>query len=151
MCEDVDEKNEMPDKYLKKESDGPKPKKVTLRDYQKTLFQKSQDRNSIVYLPTGLGKTRIAIASMYYYLSFTQKKKIVFLANTVQLVKQQAGAIKDTLYGIIQEKALCREINKKHAGNEVYLDWSWDRICREVVCIHGEKNDELGQTKKKKI
>lgn len=90
-----------------KTSEGPKIK-VSLRDYQKTLFQKSQDRNSIVYLPTGLGKTRIAIASMYYYLSYTQKKKIVFLANTVQLVKQQAEAIKRTLHGIIQDKALCK-------------------------------------------
>jgi ERCC4-related helicase len=90
-----------------KTSEGPKIK-VNLRDYQKTLFQKSQDRNSIVYLPTGLGKTRIAIASMYYYLSYTQKKKIVFLANTVQLVKQQAEAIKRTLHGIIQDKALCK-------------------------------------------
>jgi endoribonuclease Dicer len=88
-----------------------------LRDYQKTLFQKSQDRNSIVYLPTGLGKTRIAIASMFYYLSLTQKKKIVFLANTVQLVKQQADAIKRTLWGILQDRSLCKEINKKHAGN----------------------------------
>jgi ERCC4-related helicase len=101
------------------------------------LFQKSQDRNSIVYLPTGLGKTRIAIASMFYYLSYTQKKKIVFLANTVQLVKQQAEAIKRTLHGILQDKFLCKELNKKHSGNEIQLDWNWDRICREVVCIHG--------------
>jgi endoribonuclease Dicer len=75
--------------------------KIALRDFQKTLFQKSQDKNTIIYLPTGLGKTRIAIAGMYYYLSITQKKKIVFLANTIQLVKQQAEAIKKTLYGII--------------------------------------------------
>jgi endoribonuclease Dicer len=75
--------------------------KITLKDFQKTLFQKSQDKNTIIYLPTGLGKTRIAIAGMYYYLSITQKKKIVFLANTIQLVKQQAEAIKKTLYGII--------------------------------------------------
>ncbi len=92
---------------IKKDIEGPKIK-VNLRDYQKTLFQKSQDRNSIVYLPTGLGKTRIAIASMYYYLSYTQKKKIVFLAHTVQLVKQQGEAIKRTLHGILQDKNLCR-------------------------------------------
>lgn len=82
--------------------------RIKLRDVQKTLFQKSQDRNSIIYLPTGLGKTRIAIASMYYYLSYTQRKKIVFLANTIQLVKQQAEAIKKTLHGIIQDKNLCK-------------------------------------------
>jgi len=72
------------------------------------LFQKSQDKNTIIYLPTGLGKTRIAIAAMYYYLSVTQKKKIVFLANTIQLVKQQAEAIKKTLYGIIEDQNLSK-------------------------------------------
>jgi ERCC4-related helicase len=54
---------------------------------------------------------------MYYYLSYTQKKKIVFLANTVQLVKQQADAIKRTLHGILTDKPLCKELNKKHSGN----------------------------------
>jgi ERCC4-related helicase len=39
---------------------------------------------------------------MYYYLSkYGTSKKIVFLANTIQLVKQQAEAIKQTLAAII--------------------------------------------------
>lgn len=49
-------------------------------------------------MPTGKGKTLVAIASMYYYLCKTGSgKKIVFLANTIQLVKQQADAIKRNL------------------------------------------------------
>jgi endoribonuclease Dicer len=75
---------------------------MTLRDFQTTLFQNSRNRNSIIYLPTGTGKTRVAIASMYYYLCKEGKnKKIIFLANTIQLVKQQHEAIKRTLLSII--------------------------------------------------
>lgn len=44
----------------------------------------------------------IAIVSMYYYLCKEgRSKKIVFLANTIQLVKQQADAIKKCLASII--------------------------------------------------
>lgn len=51
--------------------------------------------NSIIYLPTGSGKTMVSIISMFYYLSkFGESKKIVFLANTIQLVKQQVESIK---------------------------------------------------------
>ena len=69
----------------------PKPvSKLVLRDYQNILFKNSKNRNSIIYLPTGSGKTMVSIASMYYYLCREgENKKIVFLANTIQLVKQQ--------------------------------------------------------------
>lgn len=76
--------------------------KIHLRNFQATLIENSLDRNSIIYLPTGAGKTRIAICSMYYYLcKYGTTRKIVFLANTIQLVKQQAEAIKQTLAAII--------------------------------------------------
>lgn len=40
----------------------------------------------------------VSIASMYYYLCQNgENKKIVFLANTIQLVKQQADAIRINL------------------------------------------------------
>jgi len=88
--------------------------KISLRNFQATLFQNSLDRNSIIYLPTGTGKTRIAICSMYYYLcKYGTSKKIVFLANTIQLVKQQAEAIKQTLAAIIQNENFARDLRQK--------------------------------------
>lgn len=39
-----------------------------LRDYQLLLFEKSKGKNSIIYLPTGTGKTMVAITAMYYTL-----------------------------------------------------------------------------------
>jgi len=75
---------------------------MTLRSFQANLLNNSRDTNSIIYLPTGTGKTRIAICAMYYYLcKFGTDKKIVFLANTIQLVKQQAEAIKQTFLSIL--------------------------------------------------
>jgi endoribonuclease Dicer len=72
--------------------------KIGLYDYQNILFNRSLESNRIIYLPTGKGKTMVSIASMYYYLCKNgESKKIVFLANTIQLVKQQADSIKINL------------------------------------------------------
>ena len=62
------------------------------------MFTNSLDKNSIIFLPTGMGKTLVSIMAMQYYLCKNGKeKKIIFLANTVQLVKQQAESIKKYL------------------------------------------------------
>lgn len=59
------------------------------------MFESSVDKNSIVFLPTGVGKTIVSMMAMQYYLcKYGKGKKIIFLANTVQLVKQQTDAIK---------------------------------------------------------
>lgn len=77
-------------------------KKINLYSYQNILFNRSLNENRIIYLPTGQGKTLVSIASMYYYLCKEgEEKKIVFLANTIQLVKQQADSIKRNLEKII--------------------------------------------------
>ena len=71
--------------------------RLKLFDYQNILFSRSLGKNRIIFLPTGKGKTLVSIASMYYYLCNEGDKKIVFLANTIQLVKQQADSIKKNL------------------------------------------------------
>ena len=75
-----------------------KTETIKLRDYQMLLFEKSKGKNSIIYLPTGTGKTMVAITAMYYTLCKEgESRKVVFLANTIQLVKQQAESIKKNL------------------------------------------------------
>lgn len=62
------------------------------------MFKNSLDSNSIIYLPTGCGKTLVSILAMhYYFMKYGTDRKIVFLANTITLVKQQAEAIKKYL------------------------------------------------------
>lgn len=58
------------------------------RIYQQSIFANSLNKNSLVVLPTGLGKTVISLMLAIYY--FNQSgKKVLFLAPTRPLVEQQ--------------------------------------------------------------
>ena len=58
------------------------------REYQQTIFAKAINKNTFVVLPTGLGKTVIALMLSVFYFNKTGKK-ILFLAPTKPLVEQQ--------------------------------------------------------------
>ncbi|MGC8885184.1 MAG: ERCC4 domain-containing protein [Candidatus Nanoarchaeia archaeon] len=64
-----------------------KKEKLELRIYQQTILNSALNQNTLVVLPTGLGKTHIAIAlaGLLY-----QKGKILMLAPTLPLVNQHA-------------------------------------------------------------
>ncbi|KXZ50326.1 hypothetical protein GPECTOR_17g965 [Gonium pectorale] len=72
-----------------------------LRDYQQTLLRAACKEDIIVYLETGMGKTRIAVELIARALpSLRRDSRIaVFLAPSVPLVRQQAevlAAVPDT-------------------------------------------------------
>ncbi|RDD44708.1 Endoribonuclease dcr-1, partial [Trichoplax sp. H2] len=75
--------------------------KLSPRKYQLDLAVIAQERNTIVYLETGSGKTLIAvlvIRQLYRELSKSLQaggKRAIFLVNTVPLVHQQAKFIAD--------------------------------------------------------
>lgn len=78
---------------------------------------------------------------MYYYLcKFGTSKKIVFLANTIQLVKQQAEAIKITLESILNNEPFARDLRQRLGNQYIQLNWKVEDLNSQVVCIHGEKN-----------
>lgn len=84
------------------------------------MFENSVDKNSIIFLPTGVGKTIVSMMAMQYYLcKHGRGKKIIFLANTVQLVKQQAEAIRKQLPRVAQNVQLMSFI-KSHTKNKMY-------------------------------
>ncbi len=61
---------------------------------------------------------------MYYYLcKFGTSKKIVFLANTIQLVKQQAEAIKLTLEGIMNNDTFAKDLRQRLGNQYIELNW----------------------------
>ncbi len=74
-------------------------KKIRLSDdfssriYQQSIFANSLEKNSLVVLPTGLGKTVIALMLCVYYFN-KSNKKILFLAPTKPLVEQQEKSFK---------------------------------------------------------
>ncbi|KAK3915899.1 Fanconi anemia group M protein [Frankliniella fusca] len=67
----------------------PRNEKFPIRDYQKTCVETALFHNTLVSLPTGLGKTFIAAVVMYNFYMWYPKGKIIFMAPTKPLVAQQ--------------------------------------------------------------
>ncbi|KAF4123949.1 ATP-dependent DNA helicase MPH1 [Geosmithia morbida] len=63
-----------------------------IRDYQFSIVKNSLFNNTLVALPTGLGKTFIAATVMLNFHRWTKNAKIVFVAPTKPLVAQQIDA-----------------------------------------------------------
>jgi len=70
------------------------------RLYQETIFNKALNGNTLVVLPTGLGKTAIAAMVMAHRLNHYPKTKILFLAPTKPLAQQH----EKTLTKLLNEK-----------------------------------------------
>ncbi|XP_043265489.1 ATP-dependent DNA helicase MPH1 [Colletes gigas] len=68
------------------------PENYPIRDYQFSIVQASLYMNTLVCLPTGLGKTFIAAVVMYNFWRWYPCGKVVFLAPTKPLVAQQIFA-----------------------------------------------------------
>ncbi|KAF3055784.1 ATP-dependent DNA helicase mph1 [Daldinia childiae] len=62
------------------------------RDYQFSIVKNGLFNNTLVALPTGLGKTFIAATIMLNYFRWMKSAKIVFVAPTKPLVSQQIDA-----------------------------------------------------------
>uniref|UniRef100_M4BYH3 Fanconi anemia group M protein n=1 Tax=Hyaloperonospora arabidopsidis (strain Emoy2) TaxID=559515 RepID=M4BYH3_HYAAE len=68
------------------------PTNYSIRDYQLTIAEKALYHNTLVALPTGLGKTLVAAVVMYNFYRWFPTGKIVFMAPTKPLVAQQIKA-----------------------------------------------------------
>lgn len=80
------------------------PTNYPIRDYQFNIVQKALFKNTLVCLPTGLGKTFIAAVVMYNFYRWYPSGKIIFLAPTKPLVTQQIEACYNVM-GIPQSDA----------------------------------------------
>lgn len=67
-----------------------KDRAVERREYQWNIFQAVKDCNALVVLPTGLGKTVIAVLVLAHKL---QQGNVLFLAPTKPLCEQHAASI----------------------------------------------------------
>ncbi|XP_033244408.1 Fanconi anemia group M protein isoform X3 [Drosophila miranda] len=68
------------------------PNNLPLRSYQQNIVQSALYKNTLVVLPTGLGKTFIAAVVMYNFYRWYPQGKIIFMAPTRPLVAQQIAA-----------------------------------------------------------
>ncbi|HTP55271.1 MAG TPA: helicase-related protein [Thermoplasmata archaeon] len=79
----------------------PRVRPGTLEDrtYQGAIAAAAVERNTLVVLPTGLGKTAIALRVAAEYLLRRPTESLLFLAPTRPLVVQHARSVARSLYG----------------------------------------------------
>ena len=88
------------------------PNNLAVRSYQYNIVQKALFTNTLVTLPTGLGKTFIAAVVMYNFYRWYPSGKVIFLAPTKPLVAQQVKAC----YNIMG-------ISKEHTTEMTGMTW----------------------------
>ncbi|KXA90920.1 hypothetical protein AKJ57_03175 [candidate division MSBL1 archaeon SCGC-AAA259A05] len=59
-----------------------KPKAIEARLYQQVIFDSIRDENSLVVLPTGLGKTQIAIMLTAHRMTEIPESPVLMMAPT---------------------------------------------------------------------
>jgi len=74
-----------------------KKNKIERRLYQETLLASCVKQNSLIILPTGLGKTIIAVLMAAMRLNKYPENKIIFLAPTKPLVVQHKDTFEDVM------------------------------------------------------
>ncbi len=72
-------------------------KNISPREYQKKIFQTCIEKNCLVVLPTGLGKTLIALMLTIERMKKFPGEKVVFLAPTKPLAEQHLNTFKKHL------------------------------------------------------
>lgn len=70
--------------------------RIEPREYQVSLYRDAIERNTLIVLPTGLGKTIIAAMVAEYVLK-QRKEKVIFLAPTRPLITQHFETLKKLL------------------------------------------------------
>ncbi len=92
-----------------------KKDRVAFREYQNNIFESAKDKNTLVVLPTGLGKTVISALVVDYRLEKFDGTKALFLAPTKPLVNQHKRTFDSisTLYGEVVSGTVSRGERKK--------------------------------------
>ena len=94
------------------------PAQVSRREYQYAIAANALLNNTLVCLPTGLGKTLIAAVVMLNYKRWFPNGKVIFVAPTRPLVDQQMQACHD-ICGIPSEETVVLMGSTKKKGKTV--------------------------------
>jgi len=79
---------------------------ITPREYQQKIFSTCKDKNCLVILPTGTGKTLIALMLAIERMNLFPREKVVFLAPTRPLAEQHLSYFKKHLPELFGEMIL---------------------------------------------
>ncbi len=83
------------------------------REYQEAIFNTAKKYNTLVVLPTGLGKTLIALLLASYMIKKYPESKILFLAPTRPLVEQHYEYFKKRMLDDYESHIFTGKINAK--------------------------------------
>ncbi len=114
---------------------------ISPREYQQKIFEKCIDKNCLVVLPTGLGKTLIVLMLSIERMKKFPGEKILFLAPTKPLVEQHLNYFKKHLTDLFAEMVLFTgQINSE---NRKKLWQNSDIIFSTPQCIANDLKKNL--------
>lgn len=122
----------MPEKTLKN---------IKPRKYQQEIYETCKNKNCLVVLPTGIGKTLIALMLSIYKQKQYPNKKILFLAPTRPLAEQHLFYFKKNLPELFAELMLFT--GKINAKKRLKLWQTSDIIFSTPQCISNDLRNNL--------
>jgi len=119
--------------------------KIETREYQQSILEKCKLKSTLVVLPTGLGKTPVAIMLIAHILD-KKNGKILFLAPTKPLVNQHVRVLGETLtdVNITMFTGTTRPAKRNEMWKEANIIVSTPQVIRNDVM---EKRYDLSEVK----
>jgi Fanconi anemia group M protein len=116
-------------------------KNISPREYQQKIFETCKEKNCLVVLPTGLGKTLIALMLTIERMKKFPEKKVLFLAPTKPLVEQHLNYFKKNLPELFGEMQLFT--GSVTAKNRKKIWQTTDIIFSTPQCIANDLKNKL--------
>tara|TARA_Y100000034_G_scaffold119266_1_gene160869 strand:- start:17217 stop:18788 length:1572 start_codon:yes stop_codon:yes gene_type:complete len=122
----------MPNKFLKN---------IEPREYQQKIFETCIKKNCLVVLPTGLGKTLIALMLTIKRMEEFPEEKVVFLAPTKPLIDQHINYFKKHLPELFADFQLFTGLIKAEQRKKIWQ--TADIIFSTPQCVTNDLKNNL--------
>ena len=101
---------------------------IEVREYQRAIAKSALESNTLVVLPTGLGKTIVALLVAVERLSMFADGKVLVLAPTRPLVLQHARFFKEHLVGHEVSSATLTGESSPELGERYFRNRGWSLL-----------------------
>jgi len=115
--------------------------KIFPREYQKKIFETCTNKNCLVVLPTGLGKTLVALMLSIERMKKFPGEKVIFLAPTRPLAEQHLNYFKKNLPELFGDMQLFTGLVKPQKRKEIWQ--TADLIFSTPQCVANDLKKEL--------